>query len=220
MTDANGKASWLNDLKYYACSRDTVRSDVLWVMTEAGVPHSIYRPHSTRAASGAAIRRGGGTESDVLRNADLSSKVYEKPIVDHNGHEVAGALLPAARAVYDHAARRRQPPREAAADSDGATSTAIVAAASPAAITNQVARRPPGRAPSGMDWDYEAGEWASLTMPPPPPPPPAISASRPSTATRSGRCSAAPGSWWASSSKQADKDNNLSIVIVLAIEDR
>ena len=68
MTDANGKASWLNDLKYYACSRDTVRSDVLWVMTEAGVP-AIYRPHSTRAASGAAIRRGGGTE----RNADLSS---------------------------------------------------------------------------------------------------------------------------------------------------
>jgi hypothetical protein len=227
VTDANGKASWLNDLKFYACSRDTVRNDVDWVMTEAGVP-SQYRPHSTRAASGAAIRRGGGTEFDVLRCADVSSKVYrlhyEKPIVAADGSEVTGDLMPAARAVYGRTLQDGgpAPPRKRRRIAGAATASATSPAPPPpaAAITN---RRPPGRAPRGMDWDYDEGEWTATALPPPPPPP-AISASRSSTATRSGRRSATPGFWWASSSKQADKDNNLHVqegrAPVLAIEDR
>ena len=100
---ADGKYTMLDDGMFYAVARDTVRSDVRWVMLEAGVP-AQFLPHSTRAASSAAVRRLGGSEADVLSLANFSAKVYrdfyEKPIVTADGDEVTARAPAAVRAAF------------------------------------------------------------------------------------------------------------------------
>jgi len=107
-------ARWCADGLSYAISRDTARNDVGWVMHEAGVP-AEFRPHSSRAASSAAVRRLGGSEHDVLRRANLSSKVYrdfyEKPIVAATGGDVAKRPSAAMRSAFgwvDKPAQKRR----------------------------------------------------------------------------------------------------------------
>lgn len=64
---------------YNPVSRDTISRWMKKVMTEAGIDTSLFKPHSTRAASSSAAKRDNIPIEDILRNAGWSnSKTFQK----------------------------------------------------------------------------------------------------------------------------------------------
>ena len=75
-------------------AKDTLTRWVRTVMSTAGIDTNVFRPHSVRAASTSAAKRGGATVAEILGNAGWTTtstftRFYNKPVLDTSRYDVA-----------------------------------------------------------------------------------------------------------------------------------